>query len=255
MKKYRTLGVIPAQGRSKPIPRKNIRTILGKPLIAYTIVPANQSKLLSKVIVSSDNKQIIEISKIYGADVPFVRPEELATNLSLETDVIRHAVLQVEKQEDKKYDYVVMLQPTTPLRTAKDIDNALTKLIETGADSVISVMKVGPWHPARMKKIISDRLVDYSEEEVENMPQELLSPVYIRNEAIYATKRDVLVTMRSFKGKVCRPYVMPADRSININSRMDLLLADAVMKKIDWRHIKTPVPRRKAIFRRLIRRT
>lgn len=255
MKKYRILGVIPARGGSKTIPKKNIKSLLGKPLIAYTIIPAKESKLLTRVIVSSDDKEIIEVSRRYGADIPFVRPKELATDLSLATDVIKHAVIGAEKLEGKKYDYVVMLQPTTPMRTAKDIDKALDKLIETGADSVISVVKVGPIHPARMKKIVHDRLINYTEEEVENMPKELLSPVFIRNGAIYAVKRDVLVNMRSFKGNVSRPYVMPEERSINIDSRMDFLLAEALMKRMKWKHVKPVKGARRALLKKLIRRS
>lgn len=244
MKKYRILGVIPARGGSKAIPRKNIKPLLGRPLIAYTIAPALKSKLLTRVIVSSDDKEIIKTSKKYGADVPFIRPKELATYLALAMDVIKHAVLETERLEGEKYDYVVMLQPTTPLRTAEDIDNALKKLIETKADSVISVVNVGPMHPVRMKRIVDDRLVDYAEEEVENMPKELLPPVYIRNGAIYAVKRDVLVSRRSFKGDDCRPYVMPEERSINIDSEIDFLLAEAVMRKIKWDHIRLVKPGR-----------
>lgn len=238
MKKYRILGVIPARGGSRTIPKKNIKPLLGKPLIAYTIVPALRSKLSTRVIVSSDNKEIIEISKRYGAEVPFIRPKELATDLALAMDVIKHAVLETERLEGKKYDYVVMLQPTTPLRTTEDIDNALKKLIKTGADSVISVVNVGPMHPVRMKRIVNDRLVDYAEEEMENMPKELLPPVYIRSGAIYAVKRDILVNKRSFKGYDCRPYMMPEKRSINIDNEMDFLLAEAVMRKMKWGHIK-----------------
>lgn len=246
MKKYRILGVIPARGGSKTIPKKNIKPLLGKPLIAYTIVPAIRSKLLTRVIVSSDNKEIIEISKRYGAEVPFIRPKELATDLALAMDVIKHAVLETERLEGKKYDYVVMLQPTTPLRTTEDIDNALKKLIETEADSVISVVNVGPMHPVRMKRIVDERLVDYAEEEMENMPKELLPPVYIRGGAIYAVKRDILVNKRSFKGDDCRPYVMPEERSINIDSEMDFLLAEAVMRKMKWSHIKPIIHNRAA---------
>lgn len=238
MKKYRILGVIPARGGSKTIPKKNVKPLLGRPLIAYTIVPALKSKLLTRVIVSSDDKEIIKVSKRYGADVPFIRPKELAKDLSLALDVIKHAVLEVENQEGKNYDYVVMLQPTTPLRTTRDIDNALRKLIETGADSVISVVSVGAIHPVRMKRIDGDRLVDYAEESVENMPKELLPPVYIRNGAIYAVKRDILVNTHSFKGDDCRPYVMPEEPSINIDSKMDFLLAETVMRKMKWDHIK-----------------
>jgi D-3-phosphoglycerate dehydrogenase / 2-oxoglutarate reductase len=238
MEKYRILGVIPARGGSKTIPRKNVKLLLGRPLIAYTIIPAKQSKLLTRVIVSSDDKEIIAVSKKYGADVPFVRPKDLATDLALATDVIRHAVIEIERQEGKKYDYVVMLQPTTPLRNSSDIDGALGKLINSGADSIISVVNVGPTHPVRMKKIVGDKLVDYAEEEVENMPKELLPPVYIRNGAVYAVKRDILVNRDTFKGDICRPYLMPEERSVNIDSKMDFLLAESLMKGMKLNHIK-----------------
>jgi len=238
MKKHRILGVIPARGGSKTIPRKNVKSLLGRPLIAYTIVPALKSKMLSRVIVSSDNDEIIRVARRYGADVPFVRPKKLATDLVLALDVMKHAVLEAEKQEGRKYDYAVMLQPTTPLRTTEDIDCALAKLVETKADSVISVVGVGPIHPMRMKRIVNDKLVDYTKEGVENMPKELLPPIYIRNGAIYAVKRDILVEKNSFKGNDCRPYQMPEERSVNIDSQMDFLLAEAVMRKMKWNHIK-----------------
>ncbi len=238
MKNCRILGVIPARGGSKTIRRKNVKLLLGRPLIAYTIAPALKSRMLTRVIVSSDNAEIIGVARRYGADVPFVRPKKLATDLALALDVMKHAVLEAERQEGKKYDYAVMLQPTTPLRTTEDIDGALEKLVRTGADSVISVVGVGPIHPMRMKLIVDDRLVDYTKEGVENMPKELLPPVYIRNGAIYAVKRDVLVEKHSFKGEDCRPYPMPEGRSVNIDSQMDFLLAEALMKKMKWGHIK-----------------
>lgn len=254
MRRYRILGVIPARGGSEPIPKLNIKPLLGRPLIAYTIVPARQSKLITRVVVSTDDEEIIEEARRYGADVPFVRPKELADDLSLLTDVAKHAVLEVERQEGRKYDYVVVLPPTTPLRTAADIDKALRKLIDSGADSVISVTRVGAKHPMRMKRIIHDRLVDFVEEEVENMPKKLLPPLYLRNGAIYAVRRDVLVNQRSFQGRISLPYLMPEERSINIDTRLDFLLAEAVMKRMKWKHIK-PVRGRVALLKRLIRRS
>ncbi|MEM3421386.1 MAG: acylneuraminate cytidylyltransferase family protein [Candidatus Hadarchaeum sp.] len=254
MRRYRILGVIPARGGSKPIPKQNIKSLLGRPLIAYTIVPARECKLLTRLVVSSEDEEVLEVARNYGAEVPFVRPKELADDLSLLTDVVKHAVLEVEKQEGKKYDYVVVLSPTTPLRTTADIDRALRKLIETGADSVISVTKVGSCHPMRMKKIVHDRLIDYVEEEVENMPKKLLPPVYLRNEAIYAVRRDVLVNQNSFKGRISCPYLMPPERSITIDTKMDFQLAEAVMKRMKWKHIKPVVSRRRLLLKKLIRR-
>ncbi|MGC8817070.1 MAG: cytidylyltransferase domain-containing protein [Candidatus Hadarchaeum sp.] len=252
MKRYRILGVIPARGASRTIPKLNIKKLLGRPLLAYTIVPARESKLLTRVVVSSEDEEVIEVARNYGADV-VVRPKELADDLSLLTDVVKHAVLEMEQREGRKYDYVAVLPPTTPLRTTADIDRALRKLIDTGADSVISVTKVGICHPMRMKKIVHDRLIDYVEEEVENMPKKLLPPVYLRNEAIYAVRRDVLLNQGSFKGRISCPYLMPPERSIIIDSRMDFLLAEAVMKRMKWKHIKPVVSRRRLLLK-LIRK-
>ncbi len=232
------LAVIPARGGSKSIPKKNIKDLLGRPLIAYSIVEALRAKSLSRVIVSSDDKEILEVAKKYGAETPFVRPKELATDDALAIDVMVHAIKACEEQEGSKYDYAVMLQPTTPMRNAEDIDNALEKLVSSKADSVISVVSVGAIHPYRMKKIVKDLLVDYADEGVENLPRQKLPPIYIRNGAIYAAKRDVIVKGRSFKGKKCLAYVMSEERSVNIDSKIDFMLAETLMQKTDWGHVK-----------------
>ena len=140
--KKRVLAVIPARGGSKSIPKKNIKDIAGKPLIAFSIAEALRAKTLSNVIVSSDDEEILEIARKYGAETPFLRPKNLATDDALAIDVMAHAIKECERQEGKKYDYAVMLQPTTPMRKAEDIDEAVEKLISSNADSVIGVVNV-----------------------------------------------------------------------------------------------------------------
>ena len=228
---YKILGVIPARGGSKSVPRKNIALVAGKPLIAYTIEEALKSKLLTRVIVSSEDQEIIEISKRHGAEVPFVRPKTLATDRALAVPTIQHAVREVEKMEGSEYDFVVMLQPTTPLREARHIDDCLKKLIQTGADSVISVLRVWDKHPYRMKIIKRGRLCDYEAETTENMPRQDLPAVYLRNGAVYACKRNVLMNDNSFKGRDSRPYIMSEEESVNIDSVLDLRLADIILKE------------------------
>ena len=234
----RILGIIPARGGSKTIPRKNIKNILNRPLISYTIVEALKSKTLSNLIVSSEDDEIIRIAKSYGASVPFIRPDSLAQDDSLAIDVLTHAILELERKENVTYDAVVMLQPTTPLRTADDIDHCVTRLFESDYDSVISVVDVGAIHPHRMKKIVNDELVDYADETVENMPRQSLPSVYIRNGAIYATKRDVLINSKSLKGTKSHAYIMPPERSLNIDENLDLKFTELLMKEFDWSHIK-----------------
>ena len=227
------LGVIPARGGSKGVPRKNLVPILGKPLIAYTIEAALQSRRLSRAVVSTDDEEIARVSRDCGAEVPFLRPPELATDSALSLGVMQHAVREMERLEGKKYDVAVMLQPTTPLRLGSDIDTGIDLLLKSGADAVISVVEVGAHHPLRMKKVLEDgQLVNFIDQGFEDMrPRQELPPVYIRNGALYITRRDVLVNENSFTGKDCRAYEMPEDRSVNIDSESDIILAEYYLKK------------------------
>jgi CMP-N,N'-diacetyllegionaminic acid synthase len=225
------LGVIPARGGSKSVPRKNIALIHGKPLIAYTIEAAQHSRLLTHFLVSSDDPEILAVARKYGAPVPFVRPAELATDIAPTLPVVQHAVAEMERMHGITYDFIVLLQPTTPLRLPEDIDAALEKLVATGADSVISVCDVGAYHPARMRQIVDDRLVELPVREPKEMARRQdLPPVYIRNGAIYAVKRDVVMLQNTMSGSVCRPYIMPEERSVNVDSLLDLLLAEILLR-------------------------
>lgn len=222
----RVLGVIPARGGSKGLPGKNIRPLLGKPLIAWTIEAAAASERLGRTLVSTDSEDIAEVARQHGGEAPFLRPAELATDSAESLPVIQHALRFCEDAEGRPYDAVVMLQPTTPFRKASDIDGALALLETTGADSVISVVDVQGHHPARMKYLEGDRLIDPPFcEERENQPRQELRPMYLRNGAIYATRRDVLMG-GSFKGRDCRAWIMSDEQSVNIDNFHDFLLAE-----------------------------
>jgi len=232
MKSKRILGVIPARGGSKGIKNKNIIDLDGSPLISHTIKAGLKSTMLTECIVSTDSEAIKNIAEEFGANVPFKRPGELSSDLALPLPVMQHAVKFMEKLRNYNYDAVVMLQPTTPLRLSDDIDEALELLFETNADSVISVVVVEANHPFRMKRIIDGRLVNYIDQGYEDMrPRQVLPPVYIRNGAIYATKRDILVNTNSFTGNDVRAYVMPAERSVNIDSMKDYIIAKNYFNK------------------------
>jgi CMP-N-acetylneuraminic acid synthetase len=226
----RILGVVPARGGSKGIPGKNTRPLGGVPLIAYTIRAARACGLISKVVVTTDAPAIRDLALEYGADAPFLRPAELATDTALAVPTIQHAVREMERLESCSYDYVAMLQPTTPFRTSEDLDEALGRLVSSGADGIISVVNVGNWHPMKMKVFRGDQLVDYEKPPVENPPRQTLPPVYMVNGALYATRRDVLVHRGSFQGDRCLGYEMPAERSVNIDSELDFVLAEYVLR-------------------------
>ncbi|MGB0431812.1 MAG: cytidylyltransferase domain-containing protein, partial [Bacteroidia bacterium] len=146
----RVLGVIPARGGSKGVPKKNIKILGNKPLIAYTIESANHSNL-KDVIVSTDSEEIAEVSKRFGAQVPFIRPNDLAGDSAKAIPVIQHALNHMLSIGNEDYDAVMMLQPTTPFRTTEDINKAIDELSQKQSESVISVIDVEGHHPARMK--------------------------------------------------------------------------------------------------------
>ncbi len=220
------IAIIPARGGSKGILNKNIIDIGGNPLIKYTIDSALGSKMMLHCVVSTDSDEIANVAKSCGALVPFKRPKHLSNDKALSLPVVQHAVELMEAEQGCQYDLVIMLQPTTPLRKTEDIDNAINLLFETNADSVISVVEVEGHHPLRMKRVVDGRLINYIDQGHEDMrPRQELPPVYIRNGAIYATRRDVLMDSNSFTGVDSRAYIMPNERSVNIDTLQDLMLA------------------------------
>lgn len=136
------LGVITARGGSKGIPEKNIKPLNGKPLISYTIKAAHGSKYLDYSLVSTDDPKIARVSRKYKARVPFMRPAELATDIAKSIPVVLHALDWLRKHKKQKYSYAMILQPTSPLRTAQDIDECIKKAVDTDADSVMSMVKL-----------------------------------------------------------------------------------------------------------------
>ncbi|MBU1026505.1 MAG: acylneuraminate cytidylyltransferase family protein, partial [Candidatus Margulisbacteria bacterium] len=231
-KKPMILGIIPARGGSKGIPGKNTRLFGGLPLLAHTINEAKKSKYLSQVILSTDSPEIAEVGRQFGAAVPFLRPAELATDVISVVPALQYCLNRIEQDKKLHADYVVMLQPTTPLRRVKDIDGAIKLLLDTMADSVISVSPVMQ-HPYYMyylngknkvkplpeaNKAIGKRRQDFPE-------------VYIRNGAVYAAKKEFLEKTRCIYDENSVAYVMPAERGINIDEEMDWELAEHFLRK------------------------
>lgn len=227
------LAVIPARGGSKGVIRKNIRPIGGKPLIAYTIEMALAARcLLHRAIVSTDDPEIEAIAREHGADVPFQRPAELAGDKVPTLPVLQHAVRFVEEQDGVVLDWVLLLQPTAPLRVLEDVKASLNLTYQQSCDSVISVVQVFAEHPILMKRIENNRLLPYCLEEKEGTRrQDYHPPAYMRNGAIYLTRRDVLMESNSIWGKVIIPYVMPPERSVSIDSELELKLVELLMQE------------------------
>ena len=227
------LAVIPARAGSKGVPRKNIRPICGKPLITYTIEAALQVQhLFHRLIVSTEDEEIAAIARQNGAEVPFLRPIELSGDDVPTLPVLQHAVRFVEKQDDIILDWVLLLQPTDPLRQAADIEAALELSQQDPCDSVISVVQVFSTHPILMKRIEDNQLLPYCIEEKEGTRRQDYKPAaYMRNGAIYLTRRKGLIEQNSIWGQVIRPYVMPPERSVGVDSDLDLKMVEVMMRE------------------------
>jgi CMP-N,N'-diacetyllegionaminic acid synthase len=227
----RVLGIVTARGGSKGIRKKNIVPLLGKPLLAYTAAAALAAKRLNRVVLSTENEEIVRVGQEYGLETPFLRPMELARDDTPTIPVLQHLVNKLEISGEY-YDAILLLQPTSPLRSCEDIDGAVELLEATKADSVISLVEVGEKHPARMKSVTSDgRVVDPPFAEAhEGQRRQELSKLYLREGSIYLTRRDVLMKQNSLKGRDCRAWLIPSDRACNIDTPFDLFLAEQILK-------------------------
>ncbi|TSC63110.1 MAG: N-acetylneuraminate cytidylyltransferase NeuA [Parcubacteria group bacterium Gr01-1014_48] len=234
-KKPLILGVIPARGGSKSVPRKNIKLLGGKPLLYYMLTAALGSVLLDRVVVSSEDDEILRIAKKYGGnEVLLRRPKKLALDKTPDVPMLQHAVKAVEKIEKCMFDYVVQLHVTTPFVSSEDIDRALRMLLQSNAQSIVSVCQVNEYHPIKLKKITDGRLVQYVEglEERSTVRRQDLPPVYWRNGGLYASRREVIMEHGRVFGDHVLPYVMPSEKSVDMNSIIDFWTAEAVLKNM-----------------------
>jgi|TARA_A100001015_G_scaffold274404_1_gene330732 CMP-N-acetylneuraminic acid synthetase len=231
--KSNILAITLARGGSKAIKNKNIKKINGKPLVFYTISEAKKSKYISDYIVSTDSTKIAKISKAYGAIIPFLRPKKLSTDKASSVDALIHATRYMEKINNKKYDYVIELMCTNPLKKVKDIDSIIKKIKKYKCDSVIAVNRVLDNHPARIKKIIKGKIINFCiNEKAESRRQDLKPYAYVRSGSIYALNRDYLINKRKRYGsKKSFAYILPPERSINIDQEIDFYIAEKLLKK------------------------
>jgi CMP-N,N'-diacetyllegionaminic acid synthase len=205
--------------------------LLGKPLLAYTVQAALASKRLTRIVLSTDDQNIAEIGMRWGVAVPFLRPANLAGDDIPTLPVLQHVVERLESIGER-YDAILTLQPTNPLRRAEDIDGAIELLDRTAADSVISFVDVGERHPARMKWIDREgRVWDPPfAEDFEGQPRQQLQRLYLREGSIYLTRRSVLMEQNSIKGRDCRAWIIPRERAMNIDTPFDLLLTEQILR-------------------------
>jgi CMP-N,N'-diacetyllegionaminic acid synthase len=225
------LAIIPARGSSKGLVGKNIKLLLGKPLIAYTIEAAQQSKSIDKIVLSTDSPQIAEVARKYDIEIPFMRPEELAADASLAIETYLYTVERLNSEFKYNINEFIVLQPTSPLRTFKDIDCAINVYFEKEADSVISVCEA-PYPPYWAKKIsAAGGLLNYFDSEVSNINRQDIVKAFIPNGAIYIFKLSLLKKHHSYYSTRTFPYVMPRERSIDIDDLFDFEITEYLLRK------------------------
>ena len=225
-KENSVVGIIPARGGSKGIPKKNICLLAGKPLLVYSIEAALNSKALSKVLVTTDSEEIAAIASSYEVEI-VRRPKELAGDDVLTLPVLKHALQQIEGELIP--DKVVTLQPTSPLRLAKHIDDAVN-LLSSDWDAVISISDVEQT-PYKMYQLEGEKLHPFVAGSQKEMPRQQLPKVYRDCGSVYVTWYDVLVGMNSIWGENFRSYYIEREFAIDIDNRMDLKFAEILMKE------------------------
>lgn len=225
LQKHKIVSIIPARGGSKGVPRKNIRKLAGKPLIAYTIEQSLKSRFIDRTIVSTEDEEIATVAREYGAEVPFLRPATLAGDEVSTIDVLLHAINWLEECEQYDFDLLVLLHATTPLRAVEDIDECVSRVVETKIDNIFSVTEAHRNPYFNMIELDNNgmaRLV----KEGRFVTRQAAPKVYDMNASIYVWWKDVLKKEKKIFLKNSHVYIMPKERSIDIDSELDFKIAE-----------------------------
>ena len=229
------LGIITGRGGSKGIPGKNIKELAGKPLIVYTIESAKESGVFDRVILSTDDEKIAEVARLYGCEVPFMRPAELAQDTTPHHTVVRHALRWLKDNENYTADYMMILQPTAPLRTATHIREAVALFESGNADSVVSVSEISAHYHPRWQFHVDEhqRMAIFTGEKFSQIVRRRqdLPKTYTRNGAIYLFKTALCdLTEPNFYGEHVAAYIMKPEESVNIDTIEDWRGAERILR-------------------------
>lgn len=230
----RAIGIIPARGGSKGVPRKNLRLLGGRPLIGWSIEAARESALLDRWIVSTDDREIAEMAKSLGAEVPFLRPAELARDDTPDLPVFQHALRWLAEHDGYRPDAVVHLRPTLPLRPRGLIDAIIQRLSETGADCVKSIVPVEQ-HPHKMWRMDGDRLLPYEDtplwrEVGPDYPRQKLEPVYWSAGLVDAIRARTILDRGSTVGDTVIAFPVDHSLLIDLDTERDFMIAEALLQ-------------------------
>jgi len=228
-KGYNILAVIPARGGSKGIPRKNLCKVDGISLVARAVKIAKSLTWIDKVVLSTDDREIAEEGRKYGAEVPFLRPSELAGDISKSVDVWRHALIEVEKYYNTSFEISILLEPTSPFREPRHMEEVVEKLVEGGYDSVLTVSETdSKGHPLKQMVIKDNRVGYYDDAGKDIIARQQLTPVYHRNGVAYAIMRKCLVEQKTIIGANASAVIID-EPLVNIDTEQDLEKAQSLL--------------------------
>lgn len=226
----RVLAVIPARGGSKGIRLKNIRPFLGRPLISWVTQVVADVAEIDRTVVSTDNVQVAQVASEAGLDVPFTRPADLSGDRVADQPVLEHALLEVEKSEGARYDIIVMLQPTSPLRTPGTVSAAITTLARDHWDSVWTVsLTDSKNHPLKQLRVREGAIEYYDPRAASIVARQQLEHLYHKDGAAYVMTRHCLLDQKSIKGRRCGALISEAPM-LSIDTQEDLRLAESYMR-------------------------
>lgn len=228
----RVLALIPARAGSKGLPGKNIKPLYGKPLISWSIDTALNSKYVDEVIVSTDSKEIAKLAELAGASVPFIRPETLATDTSTSVDVAIHALVELHSKRGQDFDYLILLEPTSPLRDSADIESMLEKLDANSNeyDGIISLGEVRE-HPAYMKRIEGKKFSNLLKDFSSTSRRQDNEPIYFPFGLAYIVKCKTLNNEKTFYPQNCTYFVISPEQCYEIDTIQDFLFIETLIKR------------------------
>ena len=230
--KKSVIAIIPARGGSKGLPGKNIKELCGKPLIAWSIAAGLGSQYIDEVMVTTDSDEVARIARIFGASVPFMRPTELASDTATSFEAIKHAIDFYENELHKKFDYIVLLEPTSPLRDESDIDLAIEQLLSSPqASAVVGICKTESQNPAFLvKKNGNNFLVGYENKNIKVLRRQDISDVYFFEGSVYVSHTETLLAKKTFYHEQTLGYEVPKWKALEIDDLDDFVMVEALMK-------------------------
>lgn len=226
------LAIIPARSGSKGLPNKNIKNLCGKPLIAWSIESAKQSKYLDEIMLSTDSEKIAKIAREFGANTPFLRPLNLAQDTTSTFEVVKHTIDFYKNELKKEFDFIVLLEPTSPLREVCDIDNAVKLLLDNSkAEAIVGICKTQGQNPVFLVNMAENGFISgYANENMKVIRRQDIKDVYFFEGTIYISKTDTLLEKKTFYHKKTLGYEVPKFKSLEIDDIYDFVMVEALMK-------------------------